>query len=426
MAFWPERRDGADEPDAIEAAVAAALAMVADGADILDIGGESTRPGHAAVSVDVELGRVVPVVAAVRRALPDVAVSVDTTKPAVAEAALAAGADLVNDVWGVGPDDGLAASPRHTARPLVVMHNRAEPRYVDLVPEVIADLRAALERAVRLGVAWDAPDRRSGLRLRQDARAQSRDPPRAWSAPGAGPADPAGHITQVDPGPGAGTSRPTSASRRPWRRPSIGIAEGADIVRVHDVRANVRAARMSDAIVRGTWHDARDTRRSVVSDRIVLAEHAIRGADTASMSGSGANPSRSRWTSSSTATCAAPGSTTTWRRTIDYGPVYATVKRIVEGASVRLLEALAEAIADALLADLDVTEVVVRVRKPGVRLGGPLDYAGVEIRRTRADPRPPPRLTAGPTPARPEGHTGVGRGRGSSAPATGRRDASRA
>jgi dihydroneopterin aldolase len=71
--------------------------------------------------------------------------------------------------------------------------------------------------------------------------------------------------------------------------------------------------------------------------------------------------------------------------TIDYGPVYATVQRIMEGPSIRLLEALAEAIAGALLADLDVSEVVVRVRKPAVRLAGPLDYAGVEIRRTRAD-----------------------------------------
>ncbi len=73
------------------------------------------------------------------------------------------------------------------------------------------------------------------------------------------------------------------------------------------------------------------------------------------------------------------------KRTIDYGPVYAAVRRIVEGTSFRLLEAIATAIADAILADPDVTEVVVRVRKPGVRLGGPLDYAGVEIRRSRAD-----------------------------------------
>ena len=71
--------------------------------------------------------------------------------------------------------------------------------------------------------------------------------------------------------------------------------------------------------------------------------------------------------------------------TIDYGPVYATVQRIVEGTSVKLLEALATTIAAALLADLDVSEVVVRVRKPAVKLGGPLDFAGVEIRRGQTD-----------------------------------------
>jgi dihydroneopterin aldolase len=72
--------------------------------------------------------------------------------------------------------------------------------------------------------------------------------------------------------------------------------------------------------------------------------------------------------------------------TIDYGPVYAIVQRIVDGPSIQLLEALAEAIATALLADLDATEVVVRIRKPAVRLAGPLDFAGVEIRRGRPDP----------------------------------------
>ncbi len=94
-----------------------------------------------------------PSIAAIRRALPDVPISVDTTKPAVAEAALAAGADLINDVWGVGADDGLVRLAADRGIPLVVMHNRAEPRYDDLVAEVVADLRMALERAERLGVA---------------------------------------------------------------------------------------------------------------------------------------------------------------------------------------------------------------------------------------------------------------------------------
>ena len=97
----------------------------------------------------------VPVIAALRAALPETPLSVDTTKPEVAEAALAAGADLINDVWGVGADDTLARLAADHGVPLVVMHNRAEPRYTTLLPEVIADLQRALERAVALGVRWD-------------------------------------------------------------------------------------------------------------------------------------------------------------------------------------------------------------------------------------------------------------------------------
>ena len=126
--------------------------MVADGADLLDVGGESTRPGHDEVATNEEIRRVVPVIEAIRRALPDTPLSVDTTKPVVAEAALAAGADLVNHVWGVAEDDGIARVAAAHGAPLVLMHNRAEPRYDDLVAEVIADLAAAIERAVRAGI----------------------------------------------------------------------------------------------------------------------------------------------------------------------------------------------------------------------------------------------------------------------------------
>ena len=84
-----------------------------------------------------------PVIAALRAALPDTPISIDTTKPAVAEAALAAGADLINDVWGVGDDDALARLAADHGVPLVVMHNRAEARYTTFMPEVIADLQRA-------------------------------------------------------------------------------------------------------------------------------------------------------------------------------------------------------------------------------------------------------------------------------------------
>jgi dihydropteroate synthase len=239
--------------DPVEAAVATGRRMVEDGADILDVGGESTRPGHAPVDVAEERRRVVPVVAALRAALPDTTISVDTMKPDVAEAALDAGAHLLNDVWGVGTGDGMARLAAERAAPMIVMHNRAEPRYDDLIAEVIADLRAALERAIGLGVPAE--------RLIVD--------------PGFGFGKTPEHNLTVLRELGAlrvlgrpillGTSRKSTLGRvldlpvderleATLATTAIGIANGADIVRVHDVRENVRAARMSDAIVRG-WHD---------------------------------------------------------------------------------------------------------------------------------------------------------------------------
>ena len=127
--------------DAVEAAVTAGRRMVAEGADLLDVGGESTRPGHDPVTLDEERRRVVPVVAALRAALPDTPLSIDTSKPGVAEAALAAGADLINDVWSVGDDETLARLAADHGVPLIVMHNRAETRYTTFLPELIADLQ---------------------------------------------------------------------------------------------------------------------------------------------------------------------------------------------------------------------------------------------------------------------------------------------
>jgi dihydropteroate synthase len=239
-------------PDPIAAAVAQARSMVADGADLLDVGGESTRPGHVEVAVDEEIRRVVPVIAAIRRVLPDTPLSVDTTKPAVAEAALAAGADLINDVWGVAADDSLARVAAARDVPLVLMHNRAEPRYDDVVAEVVADLAMAIERAVRAGVGRE--------RLILD--------------PGFGFGKTPEHNVAVLAGVGElrvlgrpillGTSRKStlglildlSADQRleaTLATTALGIAAGVDMVRVHDVQANVRVARTADAIIRGTW-----------------------------------------------------------------------------------------------------------------------------------------------------------------------------
>jgi dihydropteroate synthase len=237
---------------AVEAAVAAGRQMVADGADLLDVGGESTRPGHSAVDADVELRRVVPVIAALRSALPDTPLSVDTTKPAVAEAALAAGADLINDVEGVGDDDALPRLAAEHGVPLVVMHNRAEARYTMFLPELIADLQRGLERALRLGVPWDDLIVDPGFGF-------GKTPEHNLEVVRALPT-----LRILGRPILLGTSRKSTLGRvldlpvterleATLATTALGIAGGADLVRVHDVRANVRAARMSDAIVRVNW-----------------------------------------------------------------------------------------------------------------------------------------------------------------------------
>lgn len=144
------------------AAVASGLAMVREGADWLDVGGESTRPGAAPVAVDEELSRTVPVIAGLRAAGIRIPISIDTRHGAVAEAALAAGADAVNDVSG-GADPRLLAACAAVRCPLVLMHMRgtpadmqADPSYGDVVAEVGDALAASLARAVAAGVRAEA------------------------------------------------------------------------------------------------------------------------------------------------------------------------------------------------------------------------------------------------------------------------------
>ncbi len=236
--------------DPVAAALVRAQRMVADGADILDVGGASSRPGHAPIPVAEETGRVVPVIRAVAAALPGVVISIDTTSPAVAEAALDAGAHLLNDVWGVADDSAMIRVAVEREAPIVLMHNRAEARYRNLVPEVIADLQAALERALDAGVPWErlivdpgfgfgkTPDH--NLALLADLGAL-----RVLGRPlllGTSRKSTLGKVLDLPPDQRVEATVATTV---------LGVATGADIVRVHDVRENVRAARVADAIVRG-------------------------------------------------------------------------------------------------------------------------------------------------------------------------------
>ena len=241
--------------EAVSAAVVQAQQMVADGADIIDVGGESTRPGHATVSDHEEIERVVPVIRAIREALSDTPVSIDTTKRAVAEAALDAGANLLNDVWGTAETSEMSRLAAERGVPIVLMHNREEARYRNVVAEVIADLQRALDRALAAGVPWESLIVDPGIGFGKTAEHNVAL---------------LGELALV----GAlgrpvllGTSRKSTigkvldlpADQRlegTLATTALGVAAGVDIVRVHDVRANVRVTRMADAIVRGSWEEA--------------------------------------------------------------------------------------------------------------------------------------------------------------------------
>jgi dihydropteroate synthase len=230
-------------------AVALARTMAEEGADLLDVGGESTRPGHTTVDTAEEIQRVVPIVAAIRAALPSMPISIDTTKPAVAAAAIDAGADLINDIWGVGEDDALVRFAAERRVPIVLMHNRAEPRYRDLMAEVADDLERAIERALRVGVAWSdiVVDPGFGFGKTPEHNlvlVRELDSLRRLGRPvllGASRKSTLGMVLHL---PADERLEATIATT------VLGIAGGADIVRVHDVKPNVRAARMTDAVLR--------------------------------------------------------------------------------------------------------------------------------------------------------------------------------
>jgi dihydropteroate synthase len=250
-----------------EAAAAHARQLVAEGADVLDLGAESTRPGHAPVSTTEELARLLPALHAIRAALPDTPVSVDTCKAEVAAAAVAAGADIINDIWGgllgaEGAEGGhspMCAAAARTAAPLILMHNRATP-----APDA---------------VFWETflGDMRTMLALARDAGVPDSQ---IWLDPGFGfgktPAQNLECLRHLDRLAQLGfpvllgTSRKSTLGLVLGGAPvherldadkaaaAWGVSHGAAMVRVHDVAAYIGVLRMADAIKSGLgWRSSR-------------------------------------------------------------------------------------------------------------------------------------------------------------------------
>ncbi|WP_421876688.1 dihydropteroate synthase [Pacificispira sp.] len=253
------------ECDILGAAVAQAQRFAAAGADILDIGGESTRPGAAFVDEAEETARVAPVIRAIRAELPDIAISIDTYKAKVAAAALEAGADIVNDVWALQADPDMARVVIDAGCPAILMHNRSKPGHADI------------DR--RLGGSYTAPDYGASFletaleemrRMMAGAVDAGVDPARLYTDPGVGfgktPSQNMALIEAIDKVREIGYPVLLGASRKSFMgrvldlpaddrlettlaTTALAVIRGAAIVRVHDVAENVKTVRMTEAML---------------------------------------------------------------------------------------------------------------------------------------------------------------------------------
>lgn len=244
----------------VETALAIGRRMVAEGADILDVGGESSRPPHTygerpAVPAAEELRRVVP---AVRRLAQElrVPISIDTTKPEVARAALDAGAAMINDVWGIAAHPEMLALAAERRVPIVLMHNQVKPEYDDLMAAIVGGLERAVERALAAGIApWQIivdPGFGFGKTPADNLELTARlGELRALGRPIL-----YGSSRKSTIGVVLGGLPPTERVEGTGATIALAIANGADIVRVHDVAHMARVARLADAVVRGPWSRA--------------------------------------------------------------------------------------------------------------------------------------------------------------------------
>lgn len=135
----------------IDAAVNQARKLIEDGADIIDIGGESTRPGAEYVTEEEEIKRVVPIIKAIKEKL-DVTISIDTYKARTAEESIKAGADIINDIWGAKYDKNMAKVAAKYNTPIILMHNRENKPYENLMEDVVSDLQESIDIALKAGV----------------------------------------------------------------------------------------------------------------------------------------------------------------------------------------------------------------------------------------------------------------------------------
>ncbi|NKE07881.1 dihydropteroate synthase [Mesobacillus selenatarsenatis] len=231
----------------LENAVTHAKQMIADGADILDIGGESTRPGHERISDEEEISRVVPAIEAISREIR-VPISIDTYKSKVAKSAVDAGAAIINDIWGAKEDPEIADVAAETGVPIILMHNRNDRNYSNFIRDVLNDLYESISIAKKAGVSDEQIILDPGIGFAKDLKENLEmmrhlDTLVSLGYPvllGTSKKSMIGGVLDL---PVSERTEGTGATV------CYGIQKGCQIVRIHDVKEMSRMAKMMDAMM---------------------------------------------------------------------------------------------------------------------------------------------------------------------------------
>lgn len=233
----------------IDAAISQAMEMEKCGADIIDVGGESTRPDHDPVSIKEELARVIPIITAIKKVI-NIPISIDTYKAEVAEQAIQAGAEIINDIWGAKKDPNMAYVAAKYNVPIVLMHNRQNKNYKVLIEDMKRDLQKSIDIALAAGVDHSNIILDPGIgfaKTMEDNYTVMRhlDAFSSLGCPILLGTSRKSFIRQVLDLPAKERDNATGATT------CLGITKGAHIIRVHNVKIHVELAKMMDAMLKG-------------------------------------------------------------------------------------------------------------------------------------------------------------------------------
>lgn len=243
------------EDEACARALAQARAFVEEGATLIDVGGESTRPGFAPLEPEEEARRVLPAIRQLAAGLPsEVIISIDTYKAAVARQALAAGASMVNDIWGLQRDPEMAPLVAESGVPVVIMANMRETERREIVSDVMRFLARSIDLALAAGVAWEQIILDPGIGFGTTPEENLSLLRRLGELRALGRPILLGTSRKRTIGLILGNVPPEERVEGTAATVALGIAQGADMVRVHDVHEMMRVVKISDAIVRNTFH----------------------------------------------------------------------------------------------------------------------------------------------------------------------------